>query len=116
MESNVRPFRRQNVPEQEAWGGFNAAEITDRPKPREWAVDAMVPFKDVTLLAGAPKTGKSLLLMQMLSSLALGMPWIERHCEQSKCLGIFPEDDGDELKRRHALIIVALTHQIMMSP
>jgi hypothetical protein len=77
-----------------------ANEITDRPMPREWIVDALVPRKCVTLLAGAPKSGKSLLLMQMLASVALGMPWIGCHTEQVKALGFFLEDDKDELKRR----------------
>ena len=96
--TQLRPYTTTG--QQEEWGGFLASDITERPKPREWIVDALVPRKCVTLLAGGPKTGKSLLLMQMLASVALGMPWIGCHTEPARALGLFLEDDKDELARR----------------
>jgi hypothetical protein len=112
MSDNVRPLRPYPLPAvaSEPWGGFLASEILDRPKPREWIVDAMVPRKTVVLLAGAPKVGKSLLLQQMLTSVSQGVPWIGCHTEQVKALGIFLEDDRDELSRRQ-WDIAASDHQ-----
>jgi hypothetical protein len=84
----------------EPWGGFLPAEIIERPKPREWIVNGMVPRKTTVMLAGAPKRGKSLLAQQMLTACALGVPWIGAHTEKVRALGLFMEDDKDELTRR----------------
>lgn len=97
MAGNVH---RLQTPQPEPWGGFLASDITDRPSPRQWIVDGIVPRKCVTLLAGSPSIGKSLLLMQMLASVSLGMPWIGVPTEQAKCVGFLLEDDASELKRR----------------
>ncbi len=84
----------------EPWGGYLPCEILERPKPRRWLVDSMIPFKELVLLAGAPKSAKSLLLEQLAVSAALGIPWIGRHTEKVRTLCLFLEDDRDELDTR----------------
>lgn len=79
---------------------FNVSDRTDEPKPREWIVDAAVMRRTVCLLTGAPGLGKSLLLQQLCCSVSLGQPWLGREVIPARALGIFTEDDNDELQRR----------------
>src|SRR5215831_1812939 len=83
----------------EPWGGFFPADCLP-PPPRQWLVDDIVPCNTVMRLAGAPERGKSLLLQQMLTSAALGLPWLGKHTEKVRAVGLFMEDDKDELVRR----------------
>ena len=73
----------------------------DQPLPeRRWLVDGLIPLHNVTMLGGDGGLGKSLLALQLLSACALGKPWLGRSTLPCKALGIFCEDDGDELHRR----------------
>ncbi len=84
----------------EPWGGYLPSDIIQRPPPRQWLVDAMIPRRELVLLAGAPKSAKSQLIEQLAISAALGVPWIGRHVEQARALCLFLEDDRDELDNR----------------
>jgi RecA-family ATPase len=69
-------------------------------KPREWIVDSLILRKTVCLMAGPPKIGKSLALQQLLTSAAIGEPWLGHAVVQTRAFGMFAEDPDDELKRR----------------
>jgi hypothetical protein len=60
----------------------------------------MIPQGEVVLLAGAPKSAKSMVLQQLLTSSAIGAPWVGKYIEQGRALGLFLEDDTEELHRR----------------
>ena len=75
----------------------------DQPVPeRRWLVKGLIPLRNVTILSGDGGLGKSLLAMQLLTACATGNEWL--NCETMNCraLGVFCEDDTDELHRRHA--------------
>jgi len=70
------------------------------PTPRPWLIDGVLLRKTVTLFAGPPKIGKSLLLQQLLTSVATGLPWLNREVIRCRAFGLFTEDPDDELRRR----------------
>jgi hypothetical protein len=74
------------------------------PKPREWIVDGIVLRKSVTLFAGPPKIGKSLLLQMLLSSVSSGIPWLTHVALHCRSFGLFTEDPSEELNRRQIAI------------
>lgn len=77
------------------------ADWDGKPVPeRKWIVADLIPEGNVTLLAGDGGIGKSLLALQLLSACALGKPWLGRGCRPCKAVGVFCEDDRDELQIR----------------
>ena len=66
----------------------------------EWIVDGWIPVGDVTLLYGDGGVGKTLLAQELMASTAMGKPWCTLPAHQCKSLGVFCEDDNDELHRR----------------
>ena len=54
----------------------------------------------VTGLYGDGGVGKTLLALQLQASMALGRKWLGVEVEQGKSLGVYCEDDKDELHRR----------------
>ena len=90
-----------------------AADLEGLPvPPREWIVDEWMPVRTVTSLNGDGGTGKSLVAMQLATSLATGTPFFGLRVQQCTVLGIFCEDDGDELHRR--LWSICDQHEIKM--
>ena len=78
-----------------------AADLEGLPvPPREWLVDEWMPVRTVTSLNGGGGTGKSLVAMQLATSLATGTSFFGLRVQQCTVLGIFCEDDRDELHRR----------------
>jgi len=71
---------------------------------RQWLVENWIPWGCVTALYGDGGTGKSLLAQQLLTSVATGTPFLGLPVRQCKVLGVFCEDDEDELHRRQAAI------------
>ena len=71
---------------------------------RRWIADGLIPHGQTTLLTGDGGVGKSLLAMQLLTACATGRPWIGHVAKRCKAIGIFCEDDEDELTRRQAAI------------
>ena len=67
---------------------------------RRWIVNDWIPHGNVTMLAGAGGTGKSLIAMQLLTACAIGQPWLGRPTMACRALGVFCEDDKAELHRR----------------
>ena len=70
------------------------------PPDRQWIVRDWIPCGVVTGLYGDGGLGKSLLAMQLQVACALGAPWPGLPAEQCPTLGVYCEDDEDELRRR----------------
>jgi hypothetical protein len=73
--------------------------------PREWLVPSLIPMENVTLFNGDGGTGKSLLAMQLQVAAALETDWIGYPVKKVRSLGLYCEDDGNELHRRLADIL-----------
>jgi RecA-family ATPase len=69
---------------------------------RQWLVEDWIPWGCTTALYGDGGTGKSLLAQQLLTSVATGKPFLGMPVRQCKVMGMFCEDDEDELHRRQA--------------
>jgi RecA-family ATPase len=69
---------------------------------RRWIVHGVLPVGAVTMLNGDGGLGKSLLSLQLACSAATGKPWLGMETTPVKTLGVFCEDDPDELQRRMA--------------
>jgi RecA-family ATPase len=75
--------------------------------PREWLVTDWIPSGQTTLLYADGATGKSLLSLQLQISTALARPWLGLDAAPCRSLGVYCEDDADELHRRAAAICEA---------
>lgn len=79
--------------------------LEGKPVPeREWLLDEWVPWGHVTALYGDGGTGKSLLAQQLMTATALGSHFLGMPVRQCRVLGLFCEDDEDELHRRQDTI------------
>jgi len=67
---------------------------------RKWIVKDWVPHGNVTMLAGDGGVGKSLLAQQLMTACAIGKQFLSIETKPCRVLGIFCEDDPDELHRR----------------
>ena len=67
---------------------------------REWVVEDWIPKGVVTGLYGNGGIGKSLLLMQLQTGLALGTSWLGLPTQRMRSVGLYCEDHLDELHRR----------------
>src|SRR3984957_422526 len=70
------------------------------PPPRRWIVPQWIPYGVVTGLYGDGGVGKSLLAQQLQTGTALGTTWIGLSVEEVASLGVYCEDDENELWRR----------------
>lgn len=75
---------------------------------REWLWEGWIPKRAVTALYGDGGTGKSLLAQQFMTAIATGRSFLGFPVPRMKVLGVFCEDDDDELQRRQASINAAL--------
>jgi RecA-family ATPase len=73
--------------------------------PRQWVVEGLIPRGEVTMLTGNGGEGKSLITMQLLVATAIRSRWIGRGVPHIKSLGIYCEDDKEELQRRSNSIL-----------
>ena len=71
---------------------------------RRWTVPDYVPHGNVTILGGDGGLGKTLLAQQLLASTSLGRPWIGLPTVRCITLGVFCEDEANELWRRQEAI------------
>lgn len=74
---------------------------------REWIVRNWVPCGCVTMLTGNGGEGKSRVSLQLLIAAATGTTWMGMPTNKVRALGIYCEDEGDELHRRTADILKA---------
>lgn len=90
---------------------FGALAFGD-PPPRQWVVQEWLPRGAVTSLFGRGGVGKSLLAQQMAIAVANGRDFLGIPTTEGSVLGLFCEDDTDELLRRGS----ALFDASMMGP
>jgi RecA-family ATPase len=69
-------------------------------KPREWLVDGWFPGRETTALYADGGTGKTLLVQQLMTCAAAGFDFFGLKVKQGPTLGIFCEDENDEIHRR----------------
>lgn len=74
------------------------------PPEREWLIKDLIPMNAVTTFFGTGGIGKSLLCQQIATSLALGKHTFGETPRQYSVLGMYCEDDRDELIRRQKAI------------
>lgn len=78
----------------------------DVPVPeRRWIVPDLVPEGSVTLLAGDGGHGETLLTLQLLVACVIGKTWLGHPVRRCKAVGVFCEDDRDEIHRRLADVL-----------
>lgn len=78
------------------------------PPKRRWAIRHWIPMGHVTMLAGPPGAGKTLIAQAMASCMALHREYIDQIPRQLKVLMWACEDDVEELWRRQLAIAQAL--------
>lgn len=84
---------------------FSPTSLAGKPvPPREWIVEDWLPAGVVSLSYGDGGIGKTLLAQQLLTSCATGVPWCGLAVQRCKVIGLFCEDDPDELHRRQDAI------------
>jgi RecA-family ATPase len=92
---------------------FTPVDWCGLPAPRrQWCVDGFIPHANVTMLSGDGGLGKTLIAMQLQVAAALGLPWLGIQLEPIKSLGLYCEDDDDELHRRMADIAAHYSHEL----
>lgn len=85
---------------------FGALAFGD-PPPRQWIVQEWVPRSSVTALFGRGGHGKSLLAQQMAVAVSNGLDFLGISTMGGPVLGLFCEDDTDELLRRGSALFDA---------
>lgn len=80
---------------------INAADLQGKTVPdRQWLWPDWIPMGVVTAIYGDGGTGKSLIAQQLMTSCATGREFLGEEVMQCEVLGVFCEDDEDELQRR----------------
>jgi len=83
------------------------AGLVGFPPPREWIAEDWLPCGVVSGIYGNGGTGKSLIAQQLQTSMAVNKSWLGLDVMQAPSLGVYCEDDNDELWRRHDAICAA---------
>lgn len=97
----LEAVRRQLVADSEALDVRPASRWADREiPPRRWVWEGWIPAGQTTALYGDGGVGKTLLAQQLLTAAATGQPFLGQAVSPGRALGIFCEDDEDELQRR----------------
>lgn len=119
VKSRVTDYRKksdQSGPEQKPHepgpGPILASTLTGDPPERQWIVDQWIPAGVVTALYGDGGIGKTLLAQQLLYSASIGGEWVGLPVPQMAGLGVFCEDDENELHRRQNAIKSAMGYSI----
>jgi RecA-family ATPase len=77
----------------------------DIPVPqRDWLVEDLIPAHAVTMISGDGGLGKSLLALQLMTCCALDKGWLGRRTKPVKSMGVFCEDELNELHYRQDAI------------
>lgn len=97
---------RDDRPSLDEFSPFSPAEQWEASQAPaiDWMVDGAFIRGTVGILAGDGGLGKSLLLQQMMTAMALGVPWLGMPTVKTRTLALFCEDDVDELHRRQERI------------
>lgn len=91
---------------------IHVPDLTGEPAPREWVVENWIPKGVITGLSGDGGMGKTLLAQQLLYAAGTGSEWLSLPIPKMRGLGVFCEDDLDELHRRHDAIKKSMGHSI----
>lgn len=79
----------------------NPVDLAERPLvDREWIVKDWLPVPAVSAFFANGGIGKTQLAQQLMTSCATGFPWCGLDVMRCRSLGLFCEDDEDELHRR----------------
>jgi hypothetical protein len=89
-----------------------ASDLTGTPSPREWIVPDWLPKGVVSSLSGDGGMGKTLIAQQLLYAAGVGGKWLGLDIPPLRGLGVFCEDDEDELHRRHIDIKADLGYSV----
>lgn len=89
-------------------GPFQASAFIGKPPERDWLVPEWIPAGTVSSIYGDGGVGKTLIAQQLLYAAALGHKWLGLQIPKCRSLGVFCEDDPDELHRRHDCIKQAM--------
>ena len=112
-EGTPRPKAEPREVAQEPVATIDWPAFTGRTPPeREFVVDDWLPTGCATSLYGAGGAGKSLLAQQLGSCVASGRPFLGLQTMCAPVLGVFCEDDDDELWRRQVRINGVLDTQM----
>lgn len=114
--ANATPFPNLNAPEpaieqnQEVSedptteSALNLIPVTQwqgkEPRPREWAIEGLIPRGEVTALYGDGGVGKSLLALEMQTCIAMGVDFYGHTVTKGGVLGMYCEDSSNELHQR----------------
>lgn len=86
------------------WRPLEAATFNERPPPRAWLLDKVLPLGKVGMLAAEGGAGKTIALCQLALSVATGMPWLGTFNVHPAAVGrvllILGEEDAEEVRRR----------------
>lgn len=93
-------------------GPILAADLSGAPAPREWIVPDWLPKGVVSSLSGDGGMGKTLIAQQLLYAAGVGGKWLGLDILPLRGLGVFCEDDEDELHRRHIDIKADLGYSV----
>jgi RecA-family ATPase len=88
------------------------ADFTGKPPALEWVAKDWLPKGAVSSLSGDGGVGKTLVAQQLLYAAGTGGLWLGIQIPKLRGLGVFCEDDKDELHRRHLDIKADLGHGI----
>ncbi len=91
---------------------IDVGDLAGEPRPREWVVPDWIPKGVVSSLSGDGGMGKTLLAQQLLYAVGLGEKWLGINVPQMPGLGVFCEDDEDELHRRHNAIKIGMGYPV----
>jgi RecA-family ATPase len=92
------PSMASNIITKALWDAGRLREY--EPVPREWVVPGCIPCGEVTLLTGPGGLGKSILAIQLQVAMSAGVEWLGYETLQVPSLGLYAEEDQDELARR----------------
>ncbi len=81
--------------------------FSDPPPDRRWLVRDWLPRGAVTSLYGPGGVGKSMLAEQLAIAVASGTDWLGLETTGGAVVGLFCEDDEDELRRRASWVFGA---------
>ena len=108
---NLPPIVRTAANDNSPQAGYSLPIVDPRdwqgvPIPqRQWLVPDLIPARTVTMLSGEGGTGKSLLALQLMVSMALGLEWLGNEVTRGPCLYFGAEDEAEEIHRRLASIV-----------
>lgn len=82
------------------WSVLDLKTIDDQDEPQRFAVDPIMPCRQVTTLGADGGVGKSLLALQACAAVASGRPFLGLRAERGVAAFLSAEDDAPILRRR----------------